>query len=137
MKRSRAVSAVMFAAVWPRAAWRRTCRSCRSSSNELKATLQTQARALEAQGKAIQRLETENAALKSQDAAPSGLETEINRLSERMGSATNLRSCASQIRLGGEFRYRGYYANSRTRHSSSGRLTTQTRDGTWATRASA
>jgi hypothetical protein len=75
---------------------------------ELKATLQTQARTLEAQGKALERLEGENADLKSQSGSDN-LDTEINRLNERMASATTLRSCASQIRLGGEFRFRGYY----------------------------
>ena len=45
----------------------------------------------------------------SRRAAPTELETEINRLNERMAAGTNLRSCASQIRLGGEFRYRAAY----------------------------
>jgi len=69
--------------------------------NELKSSMQSQ----------ITRLEAENAALKTQGGPQdAGLETEINRLSERMAAGTNLRSCASQIKLGGEFRYRGYYA---------------------------
>jgi hypothetical protein len=61
----------------------------------------------------IQRLEAENAALKTQSSTPEdvGLETEINRLSERMAAGTNLRSCASQIKLGGEFRYRAAYSS--------------------------
>jgi hypothetical protein len=58
----------------------------------------------------VQRLEAENSALKAQQAPQdAGLETEINRLNERMAAGTNLRSCASQIRLGGEFRYRAAY----------------------------
>jgi hypothetical protein len=56
----------------------------------------------------ISRLEAENAALKATP-QEAGLETEVNRLSERMASGTNLRSCASQIKLGGEFRYRGTF----------------------------
>jgi len=77
--------------------------------NELKASMQSQA---QAHAQDVQRLSAENAALKSQ-ASPqdAGLETEINRLSERMAAGTNLRSCASQIKLGGEFRYRGYYVD--------------------------
>jgi hypothetical protein len=69
--------------------------------NELKASMQAK----------VQHLEAENAALKSSQGAPqeAGLETEINRLSERMAAGTNLRSCASQIKLGGEFRYRATY----------------------------
>jgi hypothetical protein len=60
----------------------------------------------------VQRLEVENAALKSQQAPQdAGLDTEINRLSERMAAGTNLRSCASAIKLGGEFRYRAVYTD--------------------------
>jgi hypothetical protein len=60
----------------------------------------------------VQRLEAENSALKAQQAPQdAGLETEINRLNERMAAGTNLRSCASQIRLGGEFRYRAAYVD--------------------------
>jgi hypothetical protein len=57
----------------------------------------------------VQRLEAENAALKATAPADAGIETEINRLSERMAAGTNLRSCASAIRMGGEFRYRVAY----------------------------
>src|SRR6185503_13068892 len=53
-----------------------------------------------------QRLEAENASLKAQAPADAGIETEINRLSERVAAGTNLRSCASAIKMGGEFRYR-------------------------------
>jgi hypothetical protein len=68
--------------------------------NELKSSMQSK----------VQKLEAENAALKAQGAPQDvGLETEINRLSERMAAGTNLRSCASQIKLGGEFRYRAAY----------------------------
>jgi len=59
----------------------------------------------------IQRLEVENAALRTTAVPDAGLETEINRLSERMAAGTNLRSCASQIKLGGEFRYRAVYTD--------------------------
>jgi hypothetical protein len=57
----------------------------------------------------VQRLEAENASLKAQAPADAGIETEINRLSERMAAGTNLRSCASAIKMGGEFRYRVAY----------------------------
>jgi hypothetical protein len=57
----------------------------------------------------VQRLEAENASLKASAPAEAGLDTEINRLSERMAAGTNLRSCASAIKMGGEFRYRAAY----------------------------
>jgi hypothetical protein len=80
--------------------------------DEMRVAMEKQARALDAQGKAIENLKSENAELKSEAGhAASGLETEINRLSERVGAGTNIRSCASQINLGGEFRYRAYVAS--------------------------
>jgi len=53
----------------------------------------------------------ENAELKSQqDAVQSDtLETEVNRLTERLAAATSVNSKASQITMGGEFRFRNTY----------------------------
>jgi hypothetical protein len=96
----------MVAAVVAAGARAQTPEDLQKQLNELKASMQSQ----------IQRLESENAALKAQTtpATDAGLETEINRLSERMAAGTNLRSCASQIKLGGEFRYRLQYADGDT-----------------------
>ena len=109
MKRLRAGSALLVAAVVASFGFAQNNEDLQKQLNELKASMQSQA---QAHAQDVQRLSSENAALKSQ-AAPqdAGLETEINRLSERMASGTNLRSCASQIKLGGEFRYRGYYVD--------------------------
>jgi hypothetical protein len=100
MKWLRAGSALMFATIVAASSFAQTHEDLQKQLNELKATMQSQ----------VQRLEAENAALKAQQAPQTGgLDTEINRLSERMAAATNLRSCASQIRMGGEFRYRAAY----------------------------
>src|SRR5262247_3338638 len=97
MKRLRAGAALMVAAVFAAGAFAQTNEDLQKQLNELKSSMQSQ----------ISRLEAENAALKAQGGSPqdAGLETEINRLSELMAAGTNLRSCASQIKLGGEFRY--------------------------------
>ena len=100
MKWSRAGSALMVAAMVAAGSFAQTNEDLQRQLNELKSSWQTK----------VQSLEAENAALKAQKAPQdAGLETEINRLNERMVAGTNLRSCASQIRLGGEFRYRGAY----------------------------
>jgi hypothetical protein len=97
--------------------------------DEMRAMMQSQARALDAQGKAIQRLENENAVLKSEKSGEAGgLDTEINRLSTRMAAGTHLRSCADAIRLGGEFRMRGYYQDWDTQDLQG---VEGQRDGTW------
>jgi hypothetical protein len=92
----------MVAAFVAAGSFAQTTEDLQRQLNELKSSL----------GNKVARLEAENAALKTQNvAAPqdTGLETEVNRLSERMAAGTNLRSCASQIKLGGEFRYRATY----------------------------
>jgi Alginate export len=110
MKQWRTATALMVASLVAGSGLAQSVEELQKQLNEMKAAMQSQARALDAQGKAIERLETENASLKSQAGSESSaLETEINRLSERQASATNLRSCASAIKLGGEFRFRGYY----------------------------
>ena len=129
MKRLRTVSALMFAAVMAASSLAQNQDDLQKQLAELKATLQTQARTLEKQGKALERLETENADLKSQSGSDN-LDTEINRVSERVASSTNLRSCASQLRLGGEFRFRGYYEHFEHTPIVLGEGD-QTRDGTW------
>jgi len=93
----------MVAAVMAAGAFAQTNEDLQKQLNELKSSMQSQ----------IHRLEAENAALKSQSTTPEdvGLETEINRLSERMAAGTNIRSAASQVKLGGEFRYRAYYTS--------------------------
>jgi hypothetical protein len=92
----------MFTAVMAASTFAQTNEDLQRQLNELKSSMQSQ----------IQRLEAENAALKQQTPTEDvGLETEINRLSERMAAGTNLRSCASQIKLGGEFRFRAYYSS--------------------------
>jgi hypothetical protein len=105
MKWSRAGSALMVAAMVAAGSFAQTNEDLQRQLNELKSSMQSQ----------VQRLEAENAALKAQQAPQdAGLETEINRLNERMAAGTNLRSCASQIRLGGEFRYRVAYIDGET-----------------------
>jgi len=54
----------------------------------------------------------ENAELKSRvdGVQQDSLETEVNRLTDRLAAATAVNSKASQITLGGEFRYRDTYA---------------------------
>ena len=91
----RAGTALMVAAVVAAGSFAQTNEQLQKQFNELKAS--------------VQRLEAENASLKAQAPADAGIETEINRLSERMAAGTNLRSCASAIRMGGEFRYRAAY----------------------------
>jgi hypothetical protein len=83
----------------------------RRELDELKAAVRQQAEQVKVQAKAIERLESENAALKGPAPSVAGLEHEVNRLSERLAAGTNLRSCASQVKLGGEFRYRVAYAS--------------------------
>ena len=94
MKWLRAGTTLMVAAVVAAGSFAQTNEQLQKQFDELKAS--------------VQRLEVENAALKAapQDA---GIDTEINRLSERMAAGTNLRSCASAIKMGGEFRYRVAY----------------------------
>jgi hypothetical protein len=94
----------MVAAVVAASSFAQTNEDLQRQLNELKSSMQSQ----------VQRLEAENAALKAQAPQDAGLETEINRLSERMAAGTNLRSCASQIRLGGEFRYRAAYIDAKS-----------------------
>ena len=108
MKWLRSGSALMIAAVVAAGSFAQTNEDLQRQLNELKSAMQTQAKA---HAQDMQRLEAENSALKAQ-AAPqeAGLDTEVNRLSERMAAGTNLRSCASAIKIGGEFRYRGYYS---------------------------
>jgi hypothetical protein len=93
----------MVAAVMATGTFAQTNEDLQRQLNEMKAQFNNK----------VAKLEAENAALKAQGAPAEnvGLETEINRLSERMAAGTNLRSCASQIKLGGEFRYRGAYMN--------------------------
>jgi hypothetical protein len=88
----------MTAALFAASAFAQSNAELQKELDELKASMQGR----------IDRLKAENDALKG---APqeAGLETEVNRLSERMAAGTNLRSCASQIKMGGEFRYRTYY----------------------------
>jgi hypothetical protein len=100
MKRLRAGAALITAAFIAAGAFAQTNEDLQKQLNELKSSMQGR----------IDQLKAENDALKG---APqeAGLETEVNRLSERMAAGTNLRSCASQIKLGGEFRYRGTYVS--------------------------
>ena len=93
----RAGTALMVAAVVAAGSFAQTNEQLQKQFNELKAS--------------VQRLEAENATLKAQAPQDAGIETEINRLSERMAAGTNLRSCASAIKLGGEFRYRAAYVS--------------------------
>jgi Alginate export len=97
MKSWRAGTALMVAAVMAAGSFAQTSEQLRKQFEELKAS--------------VQRLEAENAGLKETTPQNAGLETEINRLSERMAAGTNLRSCASAIKLGGEFRYRAGFAD--------------------------
>jgi Alginate export len=97
MKWLRAGTTLMVAAVVAAGSFAQTNEQLQKQFNELKAS--------------VQRLEAENATLKAQAPAEVGLDTEVNRLSERMAAGTNLRSCASAIRMGGEFRYRAVYAS--------------------------
>jgi hypothetical protein len=93
----------MVAAVMAAGSFAQTIEDLQKQLNEFKAQTQTR----------IKNLEAENAALKADKTAPQdvGLENEINRLSERMAAGTNVRSAASQVKLGGEFRFRGYYSS--------------------------
>jgi hypothetical protein len=106
MKRSRAWPALVVAAFMTAGAFAQDAADLQKQIDELKAAMRAQA---QSQASDIRRLESENAGLKAQlDRGESAIETEVNRLAERAAGGTNLRSCASAIKMGGEFRYRRY-----------------------------
>jgi hypothetical protein len=112
----------MVAAFIAAGAFAQTNEDLQKQLNELKSSMQSQ----------ITRLEAENASLKSGAPQDAGLETEVNRLSERMAAGTNLRSCASQIKLGGEFRYRGEFVTGDGAFDlDEGQTVTEQIDGFW------
>jgi hypothetical protein len=118
MRYLRTGSALLVAAVAAAAGFAQTNEELQRQFNELKAEVKS--------------LRAENAALKAQyDPESHEIETEVNRLSTRMAAATNLRSCASQIKLGGEFRFRGYYGNVEVDQQIGKVVDSSTLDGFW------
>lgn len=102
MNRWTTLSAVLAVALTASAGVAQTNEELSRQMEELKATVQSLA-------KSQQALAAENAELKAQVAGDS-LETEINRLSERLAANTIVKSEASCIKMGGEFRFRSYWS---------------------------
>jgi hypothetical protein len=71
-------------------------------------TLETLQKQMDEQKAALIRLEKENAELRATQ-QPAAMENEINRLSERLAAGTTLKSDATQIKAGGEFRFRNVW----------------------------
>jgi hypothetical protein len=112
----RAGAAVAILAASSIGALGQTHEELRKELDDLKAVVRQQAARVDAQAQALSRLEAENAALRSATAVPAdgALEHAINRLNERMAGGVEVRSCASRVNLGGEFRYRAAYASGET-----------------------
>jgi len=105
MNRWKSASALLTVALVASVSFGQTPEKMQQDLDQLKATVQSLSKGLAEQ-------KAENEALKAQVAGTQQdvLETEVNRLTDRLAAATTVTSKASQITMGGEFRYRDTYA---------------------------